>query len=39
MQFLKKFKKSFKISIDNITYTLYNESTLRKEVTHHERIN
>jgi len=25
-------KKSFKISLDNITYTLYNKSTLKEEV-------
>lgn len=36
MHFLKK---SLKISIDNITYTLYNKSTLKEEVKHHERIN
>nr|DAN50028.1 MAG TPA: hypothetical protein [Caudoviricetes sp.] len=30
--FLCIFLKSFKISIDNITYTLYNKDTLKEEI-------
>ena len=35
MHFLKSFKKT----VDIITHTLYNRSTIKEEVKNHERIN